>query len=129
MATHRFVDNWSDGSNTESGGVTLTDTGGLVLSIVLAGGDVNKPLQAVFTKTLLSGLYILGMTGGCTIKTNTTTGVDTITLPAAGVPCSWNKSNGLTNPFSADVTHFYVTNALASTANEVRIKVLGNFSV
>jgi hypothetical protein len=51
----------------------------------------------------------------CTVKTNSSGSPDnTITL-AAGVPVAWDTNSPYANPFTANVTKFYITNASAGT--------------
>lgn len=58
-----------------------------------------------------------------TIETNNgTTPDDTFTL-VANVPLEWNESSPLANPFSADITGLFITNASGATAT-VRIRIL-----
>jgi len=61
----------------------------------------------------LKSLYLISTTA-CTIETNSGSAADdTITL-AANVPLVWQDSTYHDNPFSADVTALYVTNAAAT---------------
>ena len=81
----------------------------------IADGETDLLVNWTCDYSALKALYIVS-DQDLTIETNDgTTPDDTITL-SANVPLLWTSTGYLANPFSADVTALYVTNASGSAA-------------
>ena len=80
----------------------------------IPANQTSLPLAFAFTKTKLQGIYMVS-DQACTVKTNTTTGTDTISL-LANMPYMWTISDSyFANPFAGNVTGLYITNVTACT--------------
>jgi len=87
-------------------------------SIAAAGTNVAVPF--VCPTAAIVSFYMVS-DQALTIKTNST-GASILTLTLeAGVPYIWHDTDARANPFSADITTFYATNAGADAAQlEIR---------
>jgi hypothetical protein len=84
----------------------------IILSESLSSGT-DQLVALTLDISQLKSIYLVSTTAA-TIETNSSSAADdTITL-AAGVPLVWQESTYHANPFSADVTAIYVTNAAAT---------------
>lgn len=120
---------WSNTIKNDSGASVLADP-----SLILTGdaevnfavdvlaGTTTQIVQPVTVAAIVSGF--ISSDQAVTVKTNSnTTPVQTFSL-AAKVALSWNNTlpASSTNPFTTNITQFFVTNAGATTA-----KVRGGF--
>jgi hypothetical protein len=80
-----------------------------------AAGTSDQLLSLAFTAANVQGVWLLA-TQNMTIKTNSSgSPAQTISL-VAGIPLYWEASAGyFTNPFTSDVTAFYVSCTSAAT--------------
>lgn len=110
---------WTDRSTTINAPVTTESEGENNRDVDVTAG-VQLEVSIAFPTAALKSLFILSDVAA-TIKTNVAaTPGNTLTL-AAGKPLIWYDGCGLANPFSVDVTKFFLD---AATAARVRIKVL-----
>lgn len=93
---------------TPIGSYTGTKDAGV--ATVIPAGTTNQAITVVFTYATIQS-FVMASDQNLTVKVNsTTTPVPSITLKAtAGLV--WGSDYGVANPFTADVTTFYVTNA------------------
>lgn len=91
------------------------------LDPTIPASSTNFAVTLAFTLAKVKSLWFYS-DKAVTLKTNSSgSPVDTIVL-AAGIPLVWNANLGA-NPFSADVTSLFVTNAAVSAA-EMKIRIL-----
>jgi hypothetical protein len=90
-----------------------------ILAIVAETNDQEFDLDFLYAN--LVSIYMLA-TQDLTIETNAAdaTGGNTIALKA-GVPFWWAKDSGVANPFTANVTKIFVSNAGAAAQLDIRI--------
>ena len=102
---------------------TFTADGNSGRDITLPDSTTDQEVEMVFTLTGLKSIYIHS-DKDITLETNTTAGVDTIAIKA-NQAFVWNTEieNYFANPFSADVTKFFLTNASGGDAT-IQIEVL-----
>jgi len=80
----------------------------------------NQSAAIAFTMAKLVAIELVAVGVDLTVKTNsTTTPGNTINLKA-GKAFTWENDVGLAQPFTADVTVLYLTNASATTAATLR---------
>lgn len=90
--------------------------------LAIAASTPDQQFDLDFAFADLKSIFMLA-DQDLTIETNDgTTPDDTISL-VAGVPFWWCDSSGLPNPFSADISAIFVTNAEAETAT-LKIRAL-----
>jgi hypothetical protein len=83
--------------------------------IPLTASQADVAVDVAFDKDRLQSLFIKS-DKDLTIETNSTSEPgDTLTIPG-GEPFVWNQNMAWDNPFSADVTKFYLTNGEAAAA-------------
>jgi hypothetical protein len=119
--THTTTLTWS-GSGSASFGGSLADSADAEdnRNLTLATTVDTQFDIAIQAGTRLKHLFILSDVL-CTLRTNTSVGVDTLTLQA-NAPLSYSYAGGTTGPFSTDVTAIW---AQADTAPcTLRIRVL-----
>lgn len=108
--------------NRVTGTITETGDGEERRDIPLTALQANKEVALVLEVAAIKSLFMLA-TGGCTIKTNSSSAPDdTITL-AAGQPLAWSPSMSFDNPLTADVTALFITDT-SDDPNRVQIEVL-----
>jgi len=105
---------------------TYTGDGEVNIDDTVAGPSTNKQYAVTFLTADIASLCIYSDVA-LTLKTNTTTGVDVITL-LAGKQVVWNTDHDEACPIASNVTALYVTNAGATVAN-LKIRVLLNSEV
>src|SRR5262245_22231112 len=129
---HTVTISYSDGSRTisktETFGGDTADADNLDLGVTAAVTNVLLPVT--ITRTKLQCIEMVCDTA-CTIKTNTTTGVDTFGL-VANEPIYWSVKSNLNavtvnNIFTADVTAMYYTQASATTGS-LNIRMIQNIT-
>lgn len=116
----------SGGSTTGvSKSVELTGNVEKEFSVSLNAGQADKLVDVSFTAANLKSFYALATTNVTLETNNATTPADTLNLKA-NVPYFWHasESQDRSNPFSANVTAFYLTNGDASNASTVEIRIL-----
>lgn len=80
-----------------------------------AAGSANVLLSLSFTAASVQSIFLVS-TSDLTVKTNSTTAPGNTINLKAGRPLRWSASDGYyANPFTADVTAFYITCTAAGT--------------
>lgn len=104
--------------------VSFDETGDMVVSLSpsISGATNNVEVAVVFTMAQLIGISI-NTDKDLTLETNDSGTPDDTFALKAGKTFYWSKNTGVANPFTADVTKFYFSNAGASAAT-VRIRIL-----
>lgn len=101
----------TDGGNALSGSITEIGATELKINNQFATGT-NVSHAIAFTAANLQSFEMLS-NQDMTIKTNSSGAPDNTFNLKAGMPFMWSKSAGyFSNPFTANVTVFYVTNAV-----------------
>jgi hypothetical protein len=113
---------------SSSGSVSLTgydsEAGNseIIFDQTFSASTVNQSITLALTAADLQAVFLVSPQG-CTIKTNSTGSPNnTITLEP-NIPVIWGASNGLTCPFTADVTVAYVS---CTPAARLQMKILTN---
>lgn len=112
------------GSESLSKSVSLSGEGSIDADVTVptGGSGTNKEIACAFDKDGLVEFYAVA-DGELTLETNDgTLPNDTFTL-AANKPMHWYSGCGLPNPFSADVTALFATNA-GGSAVTLQLRVL-----
>lgn len=116
MATQRITTTVTTPSGTVTGAsiVSFDATATLDLDTIPAS-QTSVAYDIAFPYATLKS-FVMYSPVACTIKTNASdgTGGNSISL-AAGVPLVWDTTSPYSNPFTHDVTKFYVTNSAAGT--------------
>lgn len=101
-------------SCNQIGPISFTNTGtnNQNISEDVAGSTTDHEFDVVFTEASLKSVFLI-TTVDMTVKTNATSGGGTeqVFTFKAGVPMIWDSNSPITNPFTSDVTKFYLTNA------------------
>lgn len=98
-----------------SSALTYSGTSAVAISETIADSSTNLLVNIAFTYADIKSVVILS-DQVLTIKTNSTSAPDDTLVLAAGIPVEWQDDSIHANPFSADVTKIYVTNASGSSA-------------
>ena len=118
---HTLTKSWSGPAGAISKSLPEFGVQEANLDFVLAASTTNQQMNLAFKIALLQSIFI-SSDQNITMKTNsTTTPGNTITI-TGGDPF---LSTGAANPFAADVTTVYFTNAGATAAN-VSVRCLTN---
>jgi hypothetical protein len=117
----------SQGVSSDAGGSPLTasyneaGTTEIIVDQVIAASQTDLLVAMVFTTASLQAIEILA-DSNMTLETNSGGApANTISLKA-GIPFLWSKSPGyFANPFTVDVTAWYITN---TASGRLRAKIL-----
>jgi len=122
MAQHIITRSLNDGIETTTKTVTLTAEGQVRLDPVIAAAAANAPVDVAFPYARIKSVKLENVSSAqMTVKTNDAdTPAQTFTI-AANDMIEWKDGDPFTNPFTADVTRFYVTSVPGGT---LRIRVL-----
>ncbi len=106
---YTFTQSVNDGVAPISKAIVVTDDEAHDISTAVAAGT-NTQIGFAMTQTKLSGIFI-NADKACTMKTNSTTGVDVFSLKAND-PLVWRRASGYFScPFTQNVTNgLYITN-------------------
>lgn len=104
--------------------VSFDETGDMVVSLSpsIPGATNDVEVAVVFTMAQLIGISI-NSDKDVTLETNSSSAADDTFTIKAGKTFYWSKNTGVPNPFTANVTKFFFSNAGASAAT-VRIRIL-----
>jgi hypothetical protein len=113
--THNWSVSSSSGVSPITGSQSETGSSENPINQQFAAGSTDEPFAVTFTTAGLQDIFLVS-NKDMTIKVNSTSSpILTIDL-VAGEPFQWNVSDpNRANPFSADVTTFYVTCTPAAT--------------
>jgi hypothetical protein len=122
--THTIGTTYKTDSGTVASPVaTYTNSAQAGVNTTIAPSTTNHELDIEFLHTEVWSI-VLFASGALTIKTNsTTTPGDTITL-SAGQALIWAHDYVADNPFTADVTKLYVTNASTTVTSTFKLEAL-----
>jgi hypothetical protein len=99
----------TDGSKCQ-GAATETGTTRVAVDTNLPSSSTNVPVSAAFTVANMKSLILLATGGDLTLKTNSSSSPGNTISLKAGIPLTWGASSGyFPNPFTVDVTSFFVT--------------------
>jgi hypothetical protein len=91
--------------------------------IVVPPATTDHPVALTLAFSLLKSLFILSDQDVSFQTNNAAVPIDTLTLKA-NVPFSWVSTSGVINPFTANITSLFLTNAGATAATvQIRIAV------
>lgn len=85
------------------------------LSETVTTGTTDGQINIAFTYADIKSFYLLS-DQDVTIETNSGSAADDTLTVTANVPYTWQNDSPHANPFSANVTAFFVTNSSGSTA-------------
>ena len=123
MALSRiFTFGWSDNGNPLSNAVTITSEGTDDRDVTVGATTNDVEVSIAFTMAGLKAIYIAA-TNTVTLETNSSSAADDTFTITAGSPFVWTYTSGITTPFTADVTKFYLSNAGGSSST-VQIRVI-----
>lgn len=121
--TYVFTNAVNDGASSISKSQTITASADARVDASITGATTNQTVSLSAASALIMGIYMVA-DQALTVKTNTTTGVDTFALQA-NKPLSWNQNDPtivIGDILSANITGLYVTNA-GVTAATLRVRV------
>lgn len=95
---------------TQTYTIARTAEGSDSLKIIVDPGVTNKLVEVTFTYADIE-LFLLGSDNEVTVKTNSSSVPDDTLTIKAGSCVVYASNSSFSNPFTADVTAFYVTNA------------------
>ncbi len=113
---------YSDGSPAVTGSVTQTADAIMDRTELLVAGQTDLTVDFDCVYTRVKELFLLS-SQDTTVKTNSSTGTDTISLKAT-VPFWWSSASGVANPLSADITILYLTNGSGTLPAQCEIRCL-----
>lgn len=102
---------------------TQTEIGNLEVNVnqQIPANSSGLQVSAAFTAANVQSIFMV-CNQNITIQTNSTSAPGNTIALKAGIPLLWSVSAGyFSNPFTANVTSFYVTN---TTACKLQIKIL-----
>lgn len=102
------------GSASETGN---TET---LINTQFPASSTNTDYPITFSHTTTQDIWLWSDKGMTILVNSTGSPILTIVL-VPGEPYIWNKSSGVTNPLSADVTHFYCS---CTPASKLKGKIL-----
>lgn len=104
--------------------VAFDETGDMVVSLTpsIPGATNDVEVAVVFTMAQLICISI-NSDKDVTLETNSSSAADNTYAIKAGKTFYWGKNTGIANPFTANVTKFFFSNAGAGAAT-VRIRIL-----
>lgn len=117
MSSPTLTLTWTKAGDQTAQAVTISGGGAHQhIEDTIAGSTTDKQVNCAIDASNLKGIYLLA-TGALTLQANDGSSPDfTITL-SANKPFVWYDGCGITNPITADVTEFYVTNAGGSSVD------------
>lgn len=87
-----------------------------VVTDTVAGATTDKQVNCAIDASHLKAIYIVS-TEDVTLEANDGSSADFTLTITADKPLVWYSGCGITNPITADVTEFFVTNAGADSAS------------
>ncbi|HEY1188101.1 MAG TPA: hypothetical protein VGE74_10615 [Gemmata sp.] len=114
--THTLSFAQTGGSTPLGVTVTLTGQNGTESNPDVPGSTTNQEEVIAFPYATLLEVFISSDVT-LTLKTNSSSVPDDTITITAGKPLVWYAGCGLANPFTADVTKIYLTNATSGTAD------------
>ena len=102
--------------------VSTTGEGIANRDVAVGNGVTDKEVAIAFLAASLQFMLIT-TDKDLTLETNDGAAADDTFTLKAGVPFFWQKNSGITNPFTADVTKFFFTNA-GGTSASVKIRCM-----
>lgn len=119
MARYTFTQSFSDGERSYGSSVVIDDEGAIqvggVPEFVIAADAEDLEVACPFVIADTSAIYIR-FSQEMTIKTNSDSAPDdSFTLPA-NHPLVWDDTMVYDNPFTANVTKFFITNESGTQA-------------
>ena len=122
MPTHRLTRTWQDaGNESVTQQETITADGETNLDVAVPDSSTDLQANLAVDISELQSFY-MSSDRDLTVKTNSSgTPDDTIALKA-NKPLIWTPNCGFSNPFSADLTALFLTNASGTDATlQVRL--------
>lgn len=120
--THTLGWTWNDGQNSLSGTSQQTSEQTHNTDVTVAANTTDFGVDIAFNYADLKSFFMLSSTD-LTLETNSGSSPgNTLTLKA-GVPYVWQYGGYGSNPFSVNVTRFFLTNGTAGAAT-VQIRML-----
>ena len=121
MAIDSTISYTATGGGTAISGITAASTGteGIQISVSVPASTTNQAYPIAIDVSELTSVFLV-TDGVLTLKTNSTGAPDdTIVFLTEDFPLAWSSGNPTIdgsdgNPFDADVTVFYLTNATGS---------------
>ena len=122
--THTIALNWTGGGLNVTQNIVKTGDSEQNVDAAVQAGQTDVLCDVDFLTADLESVYILS-DQDVTLETNDGAAPDDTISLRAGVPLDWRRGGYHSNPFTANVSAFYFTNAGASGAT-VKIRILSN---
>lgn len=113
---------YSRGGQSVTSNQNITGEGVTELDVTVGAAVTDKEVEVQFRMAALQHL-LLTTDKDVTLETNSASVPGNTIALKANVPFLWVKDSGIANPFTADVTKFFFTNAGAADA-AVKIRML-----
>lgn len=120
--SHVLTISLSGGAVNLTGKQTVTADSKQSYDIPLTASQINAEVDADFDFANLVSVFIIS-DQNLTIKTNSSSAPDDTITVTANVPFVWNTAQAADNPFTANVTKFFLTNG-AAVAARAQIEIL-----
>ena len=96
-------------------GQTITGTREIAVSVTVAPAASNALTKMNYVVADVQSIFLY-FSDAMTLKTNSSgSPANTFTIPSGGGVLDWNANSGIANPFTSDVTAWYITSTLAGT--------------
>jgi hypothetical protein len=120
--THTIGTTWENGTAGVSTRKQITSDSEINVDVVIASATTNGQIVCAIDISELKSI-VLNSTKDVTVKTNDGSSPDDTFTLKANNPLVWNSESPTANPFSADITDLYVTNASGADAT-VQVRAL-----
>lgn len=112
--THSIRYSYNDGSETINN--TVTETSEAEINIDLSAPIANDTQVAFAAVRSRMKMFFMVSDQDLTVETNSSSAPDDTISLIANVPFIWHNTGPEANPFSADITALFLTNASAAAA-------------
>lgn len=102
--------------DTMTNSVVITDDGGMALDVTIPGSTADVEVEIQFDTSRLKYIYIEA-SGTLTLETNSSSAADDTFTLTADHPFEWDSQSGIPNPFTADVTKFFLSRGSAGSVD------------
>ena len=113
--THAITIQWEQGNNSLTSRKEFIGEAEKNVSVSVADSSTDFQIELALDVSELKS-FILDSDQDITVETNSGSAPDDTFTVKADNPLVWNTDSPAANPFSADVTDFYITNSSGSAA-------------
>lgn len=127
MATHQLQHSWNGGGASLPAAVNKTRDGETNRTVTVPEGTADVEVSIAFLAAALA-LFDLVPTGPVKVETNSSSAPDDTFYVDGNSFMTWVRGGGIANPFTADVTKLFLSDASVAVTDSIHAAVTDNGS-